>query len=423
MSNLAPAQLFKYDSRIQKFIDVVNGGEKLELVKGGSVSVTGPKGYESVLLNRDANAAKKLVFEGTDKKPYTLFDFKKGKAFGGGAGSGAGSAITELGESAQCYYCAAIWKNRMTNFSKQALIAASSDVYATDSVEKVVSTLTEDWVNSSISVAKKLRDFYGSTKFEFHRGSSFVDQINAKYKQLNKDGFFTNINKWTPADIWLVKKGFNKRLPDFDSFVDFNTWLIKQLQDETLIGVSLKKVEGKSVKLDRKNFDRDRPSFKFENITLGKRGFFESKDVYAIYDGGEIQFRTFPTWQGEIKGKYANEGKVSGGPLGAIVKRKENVELITQDKVIPMLQKEPEKFIEMFYNFYKEVERSPLPLKEFGPKVLNKETEWIVSKFLGTNIAYYIHKSKDREGLINSILLYASSQSELSAPYILAKSA
>ena len=41
--------------------------------------------------------------------------------------------------------------------------------------------------------------------------------------------------------------------------------------------------------------------------------YFRSKDVYIFGAGGlEIQFRTFPAFQGEIIGKEAKHGKISG---------------------------------------------------------------------------------------------------------------
>ena len=60
-------------------------------------------------------------------------------------------------------------------------------------------------------------------------------------------------------------------------------------------------------------------------MTIGKRSFYKSKDVYLQYEGGEIQFRGFggrlDNWQGELGGAHAKLGKVGKGSIDAVLKK------------------------------------------------------------------------------------------------------
>ena len=94
---------------------------------------------------------------------------------------------------------------------------------------------------------------------------------------------------------------------------------------------------------------------KFTKVTYGKRDYFKSKDVYIFGAGGlEFQFRAFSTFQGEIKGKKANHGKISGGgwpdgPLGRIMKQVGADPIPARKEITAMIRRERDKFFAMFY--------------------------------------------------------------------------
>ena len=46
--------------------------------------------------------------------------------------------------------------------------------------------------------------------------------------------------------------------------------------------------------MTQNNFKKPFKEPKFTKTSLGKRDYFKSKDGYIFFNGGEIQFRTFP---------------------------------------------------------------------------------------------------------------------------------
>ena len=75
-----------------------------------------------------------------------------------------------------------------------------------------IQNLSDDWVVSSISVAKGLYKALGRNTYSFHRGSEFVDMIGDLFKNIGQT-YFSDINKWTPADIWMVQ---DTKLSNYD---------------------------------------------------------------------------------------------------------------------------------------------------------------------------------------------------------------
>lgn len=347
---------------------------------------------------------------------YDSFSIIAKKPKGGsGAGSGAGAYVTALAESAQCFYCAAAWYGK--DFSDKSLIETAK---YTDTpgvtVDQVIKELPEHWVDSCIVSAKALHGKYGSQKLYFHRGSSFVDSIVSNFNTINRnEKFFSNINKWSPADIYMVsEKGLKQRF-NFEDFNGINSFLLKNAKSKDIIGVSLKQTKSASIKLI--NFDRDPNSYKYLDYTLGKKGFFDSKDVYIYFDGGEIQFRGFPTWQGEIKGKTANHGKVSGGPLKAIVDRNSTAKLDTQMIIESQIKRKDKNFYKKFYDYFKSMGEK-MKYDDFYNLVSSKDLNWQSSKYLGTQLIYVMENGRKKQLILSAIINYAKSQSEYSAPHV-----
>ena len=329
-------------------------------------------------------------------------------------GSGAGADITKLVETAQCVYCAAKWNNGEYSLSDLKLAESSVDVDG--DLEKVYNELPEDWVKSCINTADILYTNFKGKRYTFHRGSDWIEKLENHFKILNRQsgGEFSNLNKWSPADIYMVSAiGERVDVTKTRNLLELNNLLHEMMQSKDIIGVSLKKV-GSSPKFSYVNTE-EMPKYSYESFTLGKRGFFSSKDVYINFEGGTIQYRTFPTWQGEIKGQTANQGKVSGGPTRAIMKRITRTELTKHGRRNKV---DVDSTIDRFYEYYSFLERSPIPKKDFVKRVKEKEKSWYVSKFLGVELIYRIVKSKKQDYILSSLVGYAASQSELSAPFV-----
>lgn len=385
-----------------KNIDVSVAGNRVDVLKAIAAEFGGkynPKGGSSSI--------------GRTELPGNFFVNAKPAS---GGGSGAGSDITELAESSQCLYNAAIWYG--DDFSGESLrdVVAAVDVSAR--IDDIIIKLPDHWIKSCITTAQKLHKEFKSKRYKFHRGSSWVESLENHWKNLNRvEKEFSNLNKWSPADIYMVsQKGERIDLTKTKTILELNTLMKKYLNDGDIIGVSLKQVKDNAT-LAYKNVTADRHTYKFESLTIGKRGFFMSGDSYVMYDGGEIQFRTFgSTWQGEIKGKTANMGKISGGPISNVLKRN-GITLLQQNQII---DKKPEH-VDLMYDFYKHFEGSKaLDKKEFLKELMKKDQNYWVSKFLGAQLMYYIDKSDDatKNSIVSGMISYAASESELSGPYV-----
>jgi hypothetical protein len=329
-----------------------------------------------------------------------------------GGGSGAGSDITTMGESAQCVYCAAIWNKK--DFSKKSFDSVSNSYDVDTAVDKIIAKLPEHWVDSCSVIADTLYKKYGSKKYKFHRGSPWVDALENHWKRLNKtESQFSNLNKWSPADIYMVSDaGSRIDLTKTKTILELNTVMADALKSGDIIGVSLKLVKNAAT-IAVKNVSAERHSYKFISLTVGKKGFTNSGDSYILFDGGEIQFRTFgSTWQGEIKGKNANMGKISGGPINTIMKNN-GIKLLAQNEIV---NKTP-KLIKEFYKFYKHFDKT-MSETQFETFVNSKDQNWWVSKFLSTQLMYYVDTYKDKNTIVSALIGYAASESQLSGPYI-----
>lgn len=334
------------------------------------------------------------------------------------AGSGAGAYMTAVAECAQCYYCAAAWYGK--DYSAKTLRETSKHVVADIGVEEVIKVLPDHWIISCRSSAEVLKRKYGRKKYTFHRGSKLTESIAANFNAVNKvQKVFSNVNKWSPADIYMVTtEGQKKAQFLFEDINTLNNFMMKMVKSGDIVGVSLKQT--KTAHIDEVNFNDKRPAYKFVSATTGKKGYFESKDVYINYDDGEIQFRGFPlTWQGEIKGKTANHGKLSGGPIKMIVDRYSKEKMDSQNTTESGIKMKSKPFYKKFYGYYVEVTGDKKMTEAvFTKQVQSKPLDWQVSKYLGTQLIAILNKSKNRQVIVSSMINYAKSQSDYSAPYV-----
>lgn len=251
----------------------------------------------------------------------------------GGGGSGAGAALTKLSESAQCMYAALAWKNngRLTtaqvtceNFQDKEVKGKTT---TDEDYAKMCSDLPDDWITSCLSGANKLHSKYGSGDYTFHRGSGIVNQIEANFKRVKKvEGLRMDLNKWSPADIYLVRKDFSMGcIAEEKSILGLNACMRRELDAGRLIGVSLKKITGQA-NLKPMNQKGTTPQVTYNGYELSADSMDGYLKVKVNGSNAKIQFRSFggntslTGWQGEVKGASANQGKISYGPINMILK-------------------------------------------------------------------------------------------------------
>lgn len=423
MSSLSQTELYKYDSRRELFISKMNSKDSFELNNGSKVifdidttlitKIKSKKDLKGVVLTITKN--KKTI------ATYKISDIKKNAEFGGGGGSGAGADVTKLGESAQAVYAQAKWAGSKT-YSKDDIKKAYSQSNTDETLSNIENKLTEDWRNSSVLGAEELYKNFKSKKYIFHRGSEWVNILQDHWKMLNRiEKAFTNLNKWSPADIYMISpKGEKVDVTKSKNIVELNNIMLENIKSKDIIGVSLKIMRG-SAHLSYYNVDNKKKIIKFENYTTGTQGFFGGKDVYVYFTiDGKIQFRTFPeTFQGEIKGKNANQGKLSYGPIQSVLRKLKLPQLMDVKILRSGLEKKDLKIYDIFYSNYKKYSKdNKLTIKEFIKESDIKGVSWCFSKFLGCQLIDIIISKKAQDNFVTEAISYASSSSDLSGPFI-----
>lgn len=351
--------------------------------------------------------------------------YKNNKA----SGSGAGAAVTALGESAQCWYTAIAF----SGFDLDSADDLHKNVYkikskcdTTASYDDVSKLLTDDWIRSSIKIAnymKSMNIFKAKmASYRFHRGSKMVDKISAMFLSANRaDKRFSDINKWTPADIWVATGVGERTIINANpkqSWASLNDMIIKLYESKDLIGVSLKKVEA-AAHHEVFNYGFNDHVAKYNSMKISNK----SKDGYLLFaykddPNMSIQFRSFDKlsgWQGEIKGKYASGGKIGGGNVAAIMNRVANVKLSSTDakQIATRVRSNDKSISQSITTFAKQ-----LNVQVDEPSI--QEPDWRYSKFLTLEFLSEFKKlSADKQSkVIKEIVGYAASATDTSAVFI-----
>ena len=422
-ANLKKADIAKRDNKavLQGIID-----SNTEIpTDEGQVSIKWIDNALKVAFDNDdfdtAFPAGKPSFTASNGKTLRITQIEKTAEFGGGKGSGAGSSGTRAAESAQCVYCQAIWNNPKTDFNMLELQAAYAQVKVDASWEEI-QNLSDDWVVSSISVAKGLYKALGRNTYSFHRGSEFVDMIGNLFKNSGQT-YFSDINKWTPADIWMVQ---DTKLSNYDFSASpalpyINQELMKAYAARDIIGVSLKKTT--RVKFKQINYKKPFKSPTYTKKTLGKKNFFAAKDGYLFGANNlEMQFRTFLAFQAEIIGGKAKHGKLSGdsgidSPIGKVLQGVGIREFPTRTEITNLIKRENDKFFEMLYAEYLNAgEDSKVTLDDMKKKLGKKDSNWLESKYL---VTFMFNRLKGKEQkFLELAYRYAKSESEDSCVHL-----
>ena len=217
-----------------------------------------------------------------------------------------------------------------------------------------------DWYKSSSLIALKLvkditgidADFKlkqeGFQKLFYFRGDQEVmGNIEKLFKIANSSPItvanqvkFGNVNKWSPADIYLATEKARKDIgnavlkakPKTYSFIDLNILTSNLIDSGDLLPLSLKKTT-KTVQLQKVNFDKKSEIKALEKVSLspkkvtnwqpykkvpfGTKG--ETRDMRAfLNNGGEIKFRHDPSAKRFVAEFIGGGAEARGGSIGSI---------------------------------------------------------------------------------------------------------
>ena len=438
--------------RGEVLVQAVKDGTSIETNKGvvklswmDDESRIAAEGGDYVTAFKSGRSFKK-VFVTDNGDELKLSDIKKSAMFGGGKGSGGGAAQTAAAECAQCIYAAAIFSGEILSVDDEMPSTEWSKYSANFDVDKslgdIEAALDQGWWDSSIAIGNEMKKNLTGT-YVFHRGSSFVTEIETTFNNLNKAEKprpFSNINKWSPADIWAVKSGASFDFNKHSTLGEFTNDLKELYASGDLIGISLKKVTSDSVTVVENNttgFIR-RPVEYGGYDKQSDSSFFNSKDYY-IYLGKDkkvkMQLRTFDnakSWQGEVKGKSAAAGKIGGGVLESIMIRNSTLTKFPYDnKTLKGLATNPKKnpqFLEELYNMFVGLEGSRMKKDAFVKSASANRigrvggADWRFSKYRSM---FFVSQLEDNKRIANNvcdnIAAYSMSQSDEAAPHVVYK--
>ena len=436
MANLSIKELIKpgREFRARKIIEKMKTGSPFELTTGAKVILVYEKELAEILLDKQRLAAEKNINFFSEKHGLVpLTKIKKSAEFGGAGGSGLGAKGTAIAESLHALYAQSIWdRNDYNSFSEENLKNAFESVEVTESF-KDMTTMPDDWIASAEASAKLIaKNFKTGKRVKFHRGSKWVKGLEATFNRLNKqhNSIFSDINKWSPADIYMVSTAGSKI--NFDSaqnLTQLNSMMNDALKSKDVVGISLKKVVG-SGNLSFYNVGEKKRKVQFMEYTVGKTGFFNSKDTFIFFEvDGQLQMRTFPSFQGEIKGKNASQGKIGYGGIASIVRTKLDAKAPDISSVKSKIKNHDAELAKHFYDMYVELAKDPVKLsyKQFFERIFvdpdytsKLNEEWILSKYIGCSLIEILLNTKVKNGqniFVSSVVDYAASTTDLSGPF------
>jgi hypothetical protein len=277
-----------------------------------------------------------------------------------GGGSGGGAAETARNEAAQCLYAALAFNVYRGEIDENLPIPLSDLEKASKTIDVDVpfeqllpDELSREWQVSSIRGANKLwQTFHNSGKsYIFCRGGGPDDkEIKKAYQRARKSVMkdpsirvvFSSEDKWNPADIWMVSSTFNASdLDNYKTVDTINEFIKEKYEERELIGVSLKKMKGPA-KLKVLNYDSNDKmkelddvkwgqywiKYRDTNLSGGEDAFPMDVYLYWVKSGTiaqRFQSRNFggsssPSWQIEMKGVSAAQGRCGGGSIVEILK-------------------------------------------------------------------------------------------------------
>jgi hypothetical protein len=409
--------------RIEILIKKIQNEEELELNDGSTFLVDNK---EEVISQLQGKTRISQAIDLIDKEgnKITTSDLKKTAEFGGGGGMRGGSELTAKGESAQAIVNAIRYSfsGDITNqdVDDESIADAKSNVRVTDfeGASELLKT-NPGWLTSSVSIANALASAYDGP-FIQNRGSEWVKNLEAAVKPHLKEAGISDINKWSPADIWMVAPDeMNISWPD--SLSGINSLLLKKYAEGKIIGVSLKKT-GKDATLKVFNApEKSKESFKFKGIDPRPSA---AKGYVLFGDNGSIEFRNFSGlsgFQGEILGDKAAGGKVGYGTIQKAL-NDNGITLSSPSEIKDEVLNDDPKFKEKFKKLWNSTEG--LESEDFEryydnpKKTLNQNIAYRISKYLALELINGINNSTNPDEIISDLLNYASSQTKASAIFV-----
>ena len=408
--------------RIEILIKKIQNEEELELNDGSTFIVDNK---EEVINQLQGKTRLSQAIDLIDKEgnKITTSDLKKTAEFGGGGGMRGGSELTAKGESAQAIVNAIRYSfsGDITNqdVDDESIADAKSDVRVTDfeGASELLKT-NPGWLTSSVSISNALASAY-SGPFIQHRGSEWVKNLESAVKPKLKEVGISDINKWSPADIWMVSPDeMNITWPD--TLEEINSLLLSKYNEGKIIGVSLKKA-GKDVSLKVFN-DPKKETARYEYKGIDPRA--SAAKTYVLFDDAAIEFRNFSGltgFMGEIIGKKAAGGKVGYSMIKKALSDN-GIQLTPPEEIKTQVINDDPEFKARFKKLWDSTEglnSADFETNYNNPKKTpNQNLLYRVSKYLALEVVNSIANSDNPEEIVNDLINYASSSTSDSVVFV-----
>ena len=397
-------------------------------------------------LDGDGVIAEVLAKE-TELDVYLIGDTKKYIRIlvkpNGSKGSGGGAAATAIQEAAQCVYAAMrYYCGDKEVYTEEDLKCGMEHVDVGGTKLEDIMGLPKEWKEGSMKGANEIFEKVGDgKKYKFVRGDRLLDDgsIKKAFGRVKGQTNLSSEDKWNPADIWMVEESeveaIRKHLDGENTIDCLNNALLQLFNEQKLMGISLKKIEGKA-RMDIKNNQsaavrkaNEKANFQKYDLT-----FLSSMDVYLYYGPGQFekfQARNFGgsskgDWKLELKGKSAAQGKIQGTVLIELL-RNAGFSNISQFKIPTWAESDPNArnagdITTEIYNLLKDYsadkfDKSKKAEANNKAQIATQDKSWRYSKLAGLRFLDWLTKCKDPDMAMKEIYLYASSQSDKSSVY------
>lgn len=205
---------------------------------------TGKSNFGNVNILRDFAG---IVDIGAYKKKYSNLGLK----FGNGSSPSSMAPTTQQQELVTLKIFEELLSSKTKNYKKfEQLLPTLLEIYPNLPYEK-------SWFNSfklQFDNIEKETKLPNNTFDVYNRDGGFMDYIsslvNTKFQIAKKDS-------WNPADIWLIRSSkldtYKKELDDSVNVQECNAILIKAFSKKDIVGISLKKNNGRKLNYDLVN--------------------------------------------------------------------------------------------------------------------------------------------------------------------------
>jgi|TARA_R110001592_G_C13066873_1_gene741479 hypothetical protein len=344
------------------------------------------------------------------------------------------SLNTDEQETLQGIYIATKFNNPSTNYSIEDLRRyGDPKVMSKYKIDDLFMKANKMWTDSSMRVgdfAYSLGKIKGDFIVHQRSNSKFVTNISKAANMLIREaGYKMGLDKWNPADIWLVNPALqNTDFTKFRGIVELNKWILNRFNEGKLIPVSLK-MTGKNVKLDIKNPNTIDKMFDYQSYDVGKKGYVEALNGTIFWDGGSMIIRNFgrpESVAGEINGKFAQGGKVKGGIiLDAINRVGGRVNTKTHQEILKMYDQMPMVLYKKLFQDMAKLDSSTFnryDLDKFMSEVEVKANKlnYLISKYqVGDIMQAFLKLNKEQKNkVILAAVGYAGSETDVSSVHI-----